>query len=344
MRLQNFECDRMTTTAFEPDIQQLPIDQPDMKTTSTKEQHCFKVAEGVWGLRDIFVNVYFIANPDHSWVLVDAGLKTAYPKIKKAAAEIFGENVPPQAIILTHGHFDHVGSLQKLIEDWQVPVWTHFLELPYLSGKSSYPPADPTVGGGLMASMAWMYPNDPINVADAIKTLPVTHSVPVLPEWKYFHTPGHAPGHISLWREQDKVLIAGDAFVTTKQESAWCVATQKKVLSGPPKYFTYDWQQSKDSVNLLAGLNPQIVATGHGKPLTGPELSQQLMHLAHHFETSAVPKRGRYVPEPAVTNRDGVVFLPEKKGIDIAQAVILAVAALSIPLAIFALKRRLSSI
>lgn len=315
-----------------------------MKTTSTKEQHCFKVAEGVWGLRDILVNVYFIANPDLSWVLVDTGLKTGYQKIKNAAAELFGEGIPPQAIVLTHGHFDHVGSLERLLRDWQVPVWAHFLELPYLSGKSSYPPADPTVGGGLMSFLSWMYPNEPINVEDAVKTLPVTHSVPVLPEWKYFHTPGHAPGHISLWREKDKLLIAGDALVTTKQESAWCVATQRKVLSGPPKYFTYDWRQSKDSVNLLAGLNPQIVASGHGKVLTGEEVSQQLMHLAHHFEESAVPKHGRYVNEPAVVNRDGVVYLPEKKGMDIAAAVILGFAALSIPLALFALKRRLSSI
>ncbi|MHA4740453.1 MBL fold metallo-hydrolase [Dyadobacter sp. MSC1_007] len=315
-----------------------------MKTTLTKEQHCFKVAEGVWGLKDILVNVYFVANPDLSWVLVDTGLKTGYRKIKKAAAELFGEGIPPQAIVLTHGHFDHVGSLEKLLSDWQVPVWAHFLELPYLSGKSSYPPADPTVGGGLMASLSWMYPNEPINVEDAVKTLPVTHSVPVLPEWKYFHTPGHAPGHISLWREKDKLLIAGDALVTTKQESALCVATQRKVLSGPPKYFTYDWRQSKDSVNLLAELNPQIVASGHGKVLTGPELSQQLMHLAHHFEESAVPKHGRYVDEPAVTNRDGVVYLPDKKGLDIAAAVILGFAALSIPLALFALRRRLASL
>lgn len=282
-----------------------------MKTQTNQSASFFRVTEGVWGIKDVMVNVYLIANPDKSWVLVDAGFRSAFARIKAAAAELFGEGIPPVAVILTHGHFDHVGSLQAIIREWEVPVYAHFLETPYLTGKSDYPPADSSVGGGLLSLVSGLYPNDPIDLIDAVKSLPLDGHIPFLPEWRYIHTPGHTPGHISLWREQDRVLIAGDAFVTTKQESVFSVLTQRKVISGPPKYFTYDWYQADNSVNMLADLSPEIVATGHGKPMAGREMRQQLMDLAFNFADRAVPRNGRYVAEPAVANRGGIVSLPK---------------------------------
>jgi hypothetical protein len=86
--------------------------------------------------------------------------------------------------------------------------------------------------------------------------------------------------------------------------------TQKKVVSGPPKYFTCDWQAARQSVRALAALNPAIVGTGHGKPMQGPQLHRQLINLADRFNKQAVPKRGRYVHAPAITDTSGVVFLP----------------------------------
>ena len=274
----------------------------------------FEVAPGVWGLKDILVNIYMIQDPeDYSWVLLDAGLKTSYAKIKNMAVELFGEQNHPEAIILTHGHFDHVGSLERLAEWWQVPVYAHYLEMPYLTGKSSYPPPDSTVGGGLMTYLADFYPNEPINIKNRIKSLPKDSSVPGLPDWRYIHTPGHAPGHISLWNESDKILIAGDAFVTTKQESALAVILQPKIISGPPKYFTYDWAQAEESVLALAALEPNIVATGHGKPMSGIDMLKELEELAEDFKKQAVPKHGRYVDNPAIADKSGVVYVPEKE-------------------------------
>ena len=58
------------------------------------------------------VNVAFIGTAGSSnWVLVDAGVRGTATMIKNAAAERFGENVPPRAIVLTHGHFDHIGAM-----------------------------------------------------------------------------------------------------------------------------------------------------------------------------------------------------------------------------------------
>lgn len=303
----------------------------DINVQKKTATNYFSVAPGVWGMKDVFVNIYMILNPfDGNWVLIDSGLKWSAPKIKKMAQQLFGDT-KPSAIILTHGHFDHVGSLEKLIEEWNVPVYAHYLEIPYLTGKSSYPPPDPSTGGGLMSWMSWVYPNDPINIWNHVNVLPENGSVPGLPEWRFLHTPGHAPGHISLYRESDGVLIAGDAFVTTNQQSAFSVMFQLKKVSGPPKYFTYDWSLARQSVKDLMKLEPEIVATGHGKPMQGSEVRRQLHRLSEKFFSNAVPSSGRYVSEPAVADATGFVYVPEnninKRAVAIKGLAVIALAA-----------------
>lgn len=286
----------------------------------------YSVAPGVWRIKDLFVNMYLIHNPaDNKWVLLDAGLKTSAAKIRKVAEHLFWPETKPSAIVLTHAHFDHVGSLKKLAEEWDVPVYAHALEKPYLTGVSKYPPPDPSVGGGLMSLLSFTYPRGPIDVADRLLVLPEDGTIPVLPEWRYFHTPGHAPGHISLFRQRDRLLLAGDAFVTTNQESAFSVMMQKKELNGPPKYYTYNWQSSEKSVKLLAGLEPEIAATGHGQPMAGEQMRIALHHLAENFNELAVPGSGRYVDDPARVNYQGVQYTPPSRS----KKIVLATAGIS---------------
>ena len=297
----------------------------------------FPVAPGVWGLKDVFVNLYIIINPDDSsWVLVDAGLKTAAPKIKKAAALLFGTESRPACIILTHGHFDHVGSLKNLAEEWDVPVYAHELELPYLTGLSKYPPADPSVNGGLMAELAGLYPRGPVDLGFRVQALSTPDSVPFLPGWTWIHTPGHSPGHISLYRKEDGVLIAGDAFVTTKAESALYTMLQKKKISGPPKYFTPDWAAAAASLEVLDGLHIQVAATGHGRPMEGSRMRKSIHNLSLHFQQEAVPLQGRYVSHPARMDKTGVVYIPPRIGKpDLPVTKAIAIAAGFIALALF---------
>jgi len=268
------------------------------------------VAPGVIGIPLLIVNAYLVGTKDN-WVLVDAGLPGNSKRIKKAAETCFGEGATPKAIVLTHGHFDHVGSLEALLKEWDVPVYAHRLEIPYLTGKASYPPPDPTVGGGFMTEMARLFPTKPLSLGDRVKTLPENGELPELSGWRIIHTPGHAPGHVSLFRESDRVLIAGDAFVTTNQESFWASAfTKKQEIHRPPAYFTQDWDAARRSVEELAALEPQIVATGHGLPMQGPFMLQALHQLAQNFTQDSRPSKGRYVQEPARFSEQGVDYVP----------------------------------
>jgi glyoxylase-like metal-dependent hydrolase (beta-lactamase superfamily II) len=272
-----------------------------------------EIARGVAYMRDRIVNLFFVGEPavaDQGWVLVDAGLHGSADLIQKAAEQRYGPGAKPACIVLTHGHFDHVGALETLAERWNVPVYAHPLELPYLTGRSSYPPPDPTVGGGAMARLAKLYPKGPIDLRDRARALPEDGTVPHMPGWRWVFTPGHAPGHVALFREEDRTLIAGDAFVTTKQESAIAVLQQRQEVHGPPMYFTPDWGAAKASVERLAELEPEVGATGHGVPMKGEPLRRQLRQLAREFDQLAKPRSGRYVDRPAVMDERGVIDLP----------------------------------
>lgn len=261
-----------------------------MTLTSTVDQ----VTPDLVRLRHLFVNLYFWGDPD-GWVLIDAGLAGAADSIRRTAEERFRAGCPPRAIVLTHGHFDHVGALGTLLEQWDVPVYAHRLELPHLTGAADYPPPDPTVGKGVMALLSFAYPNKAIDLGERVRALPEDGTVPGMPGWRWVPTPGHTAGHVSLFRDRDRCLIAGDAFVTTQQESLYAVVTQEEEIHGPPAYFTPDWAAARRSVETLAALEPRIAATGHGTPLRGPGLREGLTRLATHFGEIAVPAHGRYV-------------------------------------------------
>jgi glyoxylase-like metal-dependent hydrolase (beta-lactamase superfamily II) len=61
-----------------------------------------------------------------------------------------------------------------------------------------------------MSLLSVFYPKRPINLGNHVQSLPDDGTVPFLTNWQYVNTPGHTPGHISLFRVKDRVLIAGD--------------------------------------------------------------------------------------------------------------------------------------
>jgi glyoxylase-like metal-dependent hydrolase (beta-lactamase superfamily II) len=258
----------------------------------------------------VFVNAYMVdvdsEDRSRGWVLIDTGLPgIGGALIQRAAAARYGAGVPPKAIVLTHGHFDHSGSARALARRWRVPIYAHTLELPYLTAKSAYPPADPTVGGAL-AMLSRTFPTGAIDLRPHVVAL-TSDYLPALPSWRVIHTPGHTAGHISLFREDDAALIAGDALATMNQDSWTTTATMPKELRRPPAPLTTDWYAAVESVQLLAALNPWMIAAGHGLPMHEFDVAADL----HDFADRMVPPlRGRYVDSPAITGPDGVITIP----------------------------------
>lgn len=271
-------------------------DNKPIPMTSVSSGKGREIREDVYYYTDQIVNIILIGKPgQEKWVLIDAGMPKSGSRILEVAEDRFGKGSKPDAIILTHGHFDHVGGIVELINKWQVPVYAHPLEFPYLTGKLAYPEPDATVEGGMLAKISSVYPHQPIDIRGVVLPLSTDHSVNDLPEWKWIHTPGHSPGHVSFFRERDRLLLSGDAFITVKQDSFYNVLVQKKEINGPPRYLTTDWKAARESVEKLRALQPEIVIPGHGSAMEGAELKEGLDGLAENFEELAVPDYGKYV-------------------------------------------------
>lgn len=298
------------------DATHIPLDSISLagneQADRDRDDHTHEIRADLAYKRIVFVNHMYLGHPggaDRSWILIDAGPTglSAGP-IKHAAEDRFGRGIRPSAIILTHGHFDHIGAAKELSIEWECPIYAHHLELPYLNGTSAYPPADPSVGGGMMSLTSGMFPSGPFDLGEWLQPLPDDGTILGFPEWKWIHAPGHSAGMIALWREKDRTLIAADAFITTDVESAYAALTQKMELQGPPMFLTPDWQAAGNTVRMLASLEPDTIVCGHGRAMMGPEMLAKLHYLAENFEQIALPKQGRYLNNPA-RPEDGTAYV-----------------------------------
>ncbi|HEX6038019.1 MBL fold metallo-hydrolase [Longimicrobium sp.] len=298
----------MTTTLSQSGIPPRAAGRPRRQRIASSRNHggWVEMAPGVWYLTIGFVNAYAVGDPAGRWVLVDTGLPGTHGFTRAALARRWGADARPSAIVLTHGHFDHAGSARALAEAWDVPVYAGPLELPYLTGRSDYPPRDPSMGGAI-AQMSRLFPTSGIDLRGRVHALPDDGTVPEMQGWRWLHTPGHTSGHVSLFRAADGVLIAGDALATLDMDAWASHVTEHRELDRPAAPFTTDWQAARRSVGRLADLAPSVIGAGHGIPLAGAGLARDLRLLA---ATLPVPAHGRYVARPARADESGVVWVP----------------------------------
>jgi glyoxylase-like metal-dependent hydrolase (beta-lactamase superfamily II) len=213
-------------------------------------------------------NVFLLL--DESITVVDAGLRGGSANILNQVRRLGYKPSDVAYIILTHHHADHIGSLAGLKKATGAKVMAHPADAPHIDGTLPQPgPARPKWLGKMLSPFGRMWATIP---AEVDKLINDSEKLPMLGGIKILHTPGHTPGSISLFVPQEKLVIVGDLL------------THRFRLSMPSRLFTVDIGQEVNSIKKLAGLDFNIIAFGHGKPILH-EAHQAVAHLAEKLES-----------------------------------------------------------
>lgn len=227
-------------------------------------------------------NIYFVQSAS-SWVLIDTATAGHGGRIREAAEWLFGAGARPAAILLTHVHPDHSGSALELARTWDCPVYLHPDEMDLaisrtLATAARY--ANP-LDRWIIFPLLRLFPRQRVeammekeSLRGVVQTFEPGAAPPGLPDWTSIATPGHSPGHTSFLRQDDRVLISGDALLTVDLGSlrgvlSWGLRPNRPRACEPPWYTNWDRNEMLASVNAVLQLQPQVLAPGHGRPLSG---------------------------------------------------------------------------
>jgi glyoxylase-like metal-dependent hydrolase (beta-lactamase superfamily II) len=187
--------------------------------------------------------------------LIDTGFKGRSTHIIRELVRLGYSPADITSIIITHHHADHTGSLATLKEVTRAKVIAHPADAPYIDGSLSQPgPANPEWLSDILAPIHGLWATLPVAVDELVND---GDELPILGGIKILHTPGHTPGSISLFLEQEGLVIVGDVL-----------SRSTLGLSLPSKAFTIDLAQEIQSIRRLASLDFTSIGFGHGAALT----------------------------------------------------------------------------
>ena len=204
---------------------------------------------------DVIANPYLIVDPD-GLTLVDAGLPGSHKKILKYIVERGYSPKDLVRIVITHADLDHVGGLGVLKRITGARVYASAIEADAISkGASSRPIRSAPLGRRLfMAILARFLKPAPVQVDEILED---GQMIPALGGLQVLSTPGHTPGHVSLFAPSAGVLFVGDSIVS-----------RNSVLVGSIPANTWNQEQAAASVRKQAALGARVVCSGHGPVVT----------------------------------------------------------------------------
>jgi glyoxylase-like metal-dependent hydrolase (beta-lactamase superfamily II) len=226
------------------------------------------VADGVHRIEDAYTNWYLVEE-DGRLTVVDAGVPTSWRSFAGALAQLGRRRDDVEAIVLTHGHFDHLGFAERARAELRIPVYVHENDVPltrhprrygYERARAYYfltqVKAAPVVAA-LIANRAWW----PKPIATVTRFVDGVLAVPGSP--RVVPTPGHTLGHVALHLPDRDAVIAGDAVV---------MLDPYRNRPGPrlvSQAATADSERALRSLDALAETGATTVLTGHGDPWRG---------------------------------------------------------------------------
>lgn len=235
------------------------------------------VAPGIHCVQDSYVN-WFIVQADDGLTVVDAGLPTSWTALHDALEELGKRPADIKALLLTHGHFDHLGFAERLRSEEGVPVYVHENDVPLTRHPRQYARDRPLtwylltqiqalpIVATFVKNRAWW----PKPVSEVRLIRDDVLAVPGRP--RVLFTPGHTLGHCAFHFPDRDAVIAGDAVVTFNPYRA---SHGPQIVS---RAATADPDRALASLDIIADTGARTVLVGHGDAWT--DGAQRLVELA----------------------------------------------------------------
>ncbi|WP_027483097.1 MBL fold metallo-hydrolase [Deinococcus pimensis] len=233
----------------------------------TEHLHVLPIREQAGPIENL-MHLSLILDDTHGPVLIDTGMPGREEVIRALLAEVKVAPRDLHAILLTHQDLDHVGSAAALARQGAARVLAHPLDAPVIDGRVRALKLPPP------AVLATLPPEVRATLERGAEPVPVNgllhdgERLDLAGGVRVVHTPGHTPGHVSLYLERDRVLIAGDALMVH----------DGRVLP-PPAATTPDLPRAWQSIARLAELDVAVLVAYHGGVLRD-EVNAQLRALA----------------------------------------------------------------